>query len=128
MTHTGYEKAVNAYQDVQDKNVSSLEIGVRLHKGIIKNLYQAKDAYGEGRFEDTVDLNTKTNKILMALQSHLSPDMDDEASNWLNDFYNHVFLRTSAIFRHDDPVQEYADLIELVKPVHDKWAACIKTH
>jgi len=129
MTNTpGYTHAIGAYQDVQDKHMSGIEISVELYKGVIKNLYKAKEAFHDKRLEDVVELNTKNNKILIALQSNLSSDPADEASVWLNDFYNHIFLRMSSIFRHDDPVQEYDELIKLVKPVHDHWASFIPVY
>ena len=129
MTYTtGYEQATGAYQSVQEKHMDSIEIAVALYKGVIKSLYQAKDAYVENQLEDVVELNTKTIKIIMALQSHLNDDPEDETSSWLNDFYNHIFIRINRIFHAEDTPQEYNDLIELIKPVHDQWAACVKTH
>lgn len=119
---TGYDKALNAYQNAQDQHMNGAEIYAELLKGIIKNLYLARDAHKENDLEKLVELNAKTVKIITALRSSLDFEENKDASEWLSDFYIELMARVGRVLRAEDTEKEYDEIVELVKPVYQRWA------
>jgi len=120
---TGYDKALSAYRDAQDQqHMSGAEIYSELLKGIISNLYKMKDAFQEEDIPKVLELSDKTSQIVTALRSALDFDKEPEASRWLQNLYLELTLRLSKIFRVEDKEQHCDDMIELVKPVYERWA------
>ncbi|MGB0719333.1 MAG: flagellar protein FliS [Bdellovibrionales bacterium] len=116
-----YQKAASAYQSSSTGDLNGFEIVVELYKGILKNIEAAKTAYQAGELEEMVRLNDKTNKILVALQSHLNFEQGGEAAIFLNSFYNQIFARIVRVLRVDDTAAEYDQIAEAVKPVYEIW-------
>lgn len=116
-----YKNASSAYRSAYESNMSGMEIVAELYKGIIKNLEQAKRHYQDGVLDEMCTVNEKTNKILIALQSHLNMDEGGEAAQFLNTFYNGIFAKLTRVLSNDDPVAAYDEIIESVKPVYKIW-------
>lgn len=116
-----YQQAMGAYNNTNDSNMSGFEIVVELYKGMIKNIREAKIAQAEGKLEDMVKLIEKTNKILIALQSHIDKEQGGEAAEFLNDFYNGVFGTLARIHKAEDPQAEFDALLEHIQPVYEIW-------
>lgn len=115
-------QAATAYQSAHVNNMSGFEIVAELYQGMIKNIQQAKQAYKTGQLENMCALNSKTNKILMALKSHLNFEQGGQAAIFLNKLYSHIFLSITKILRSENPEQEFDRLIEILMPISMHWA------
>lgn len=122
-----YQQATSAYNTTQTTNASGLEIVVELYKGMIKNTEQAKLAYQQGKLDHMCELNKKTYKILIALQSNLDYEQGKDAADFLNDFYNRIFATLTKAIRKDDPVKEFNNVIEYIRPVYMRWNELAKS-
>ena len=116
-----YQQAMGAYTKTNDENMSGFEIVVELYKAMIKNIRAAKIAHAEGKLEEMVKQIEKTNKILIALQSHIDKDQGGEAAEFLNNFYNGVFGSLARIHKAEDPQAEFDALLENIQPVYEIW-------
>ncbi|MGH1397646.1 MAG: flagellar protein FliS [Alphaproteobacteria bacterium] len=116
-----HQNASSAYRTAYETNMSGMEIVAELYKGIIKNLEEAKRHYKAEKLDEMCNVNEKTNKILIALQSHLNMEEGGEASQFLNTFYNGIFAKLTRILSNDDVVAAYDEIIENVKPVYKIW-------
>jgi len=116
-----YKNASSAYRNVYETNMSGFEIVAELYKGIIKNLEEAKRLYKAEKLDEMCHVNEKTNKILIALQSHLNMEEGGEASQFLNTFYNGIFAKLTRILSNDDVAAGYDEIIESIKPVYKIW-------
>ena len=93
MTGNPYQQAMGAYSKTNDESMNGFEVVVELYKGMMKNIREAKIAYEEGKLEEMVKINEKTNKILIALQSNINKEQGGEAAEFLNQFYNGLFAK-----------------------------------
>ncbi len=119
--HTPHHNAASAYGQVQQANISGFEVVSELYKGMIRFVGQAKESYKIGRLDDMCMYIEKTNKILIALQSHLDFEQGGEASVFLNDFYNGIFGKLFKVLRADNPEAEFDEVYEILKPVAKIW-------
>ncbi len=120
-SYNSYEKAATAYRTAYVNSISGFEIVVELYKGMISNVKQAKIAYQEGRLEAMCQLNEKTGKILIALQSHLDFEKGGEAALYLNQLYNSVFASLARILRNKNPELAFDQIVAALWPVYQKW-------
>lgn len=116
-----HTNAANAYRDTAGEQMNGFEITVELYKGIIRNIEGARDAHKVGRLDDMVELNGKTNKILIALQSNLNFEEGGEAATFLDQFYTGIFASLSRILRVDDPQGEFEKILGYIQPVYEIW-------
>lgn len=116
-----YKNAASAYGQTQQANISGFEITSELYKGMIRFVGLAKTSYQNGRLDDMCTYIEKTNKILIALQSHLNFDEGGQASVFLNDFYNDIFARLFKVLRTENPEATFDEVHELLKPVAKIW-------
>lgn len=119
--NNSHHHASSAYRNMYETNMSGMEIVAELYKGMLKNIEAAKKAHAEGNFEEMVNLNTKTNKILMALQSNLDFEQGGEASLFLNQFYSGIFASLTKILSEEDPQARFDEIIDSIKPVYKIW-------
>ncbi|MFP4098543.1 MAG: flagellar export chaperone FliS [Alphaproteobacteria bacterium] len=117
-----YGNAAQAYKQAGQKALNPVEIVVALYEGIIRNLDEAKAAYGGNDLEKMCRINEKTFRILSALQSHLDFEQGGDTAPALNDFYKIIFVRLTKILEHDDPAQEFDYLKNNVHEVYAKWS------
>ena len=118
---TPHHDATNAYRTAYETNMSGMEIVAELYKGMIKNLEEAKRHYQAEKLDEMCNVNEKTNKILIGLQSHLNMEEGGEAAQFLNTFYNGIFAKLTRILSNDDVPIAYDELIESIKPVYKIW-------
>lgn len=116
-----YSDAATAYRDTYVSNMSGFEIVVELYKGIIQNIEQAKRSYESGRLDEVCASIEKTNRILVALQTHLDFDKGGEAALFLNEFYNGIFASLAQIFRKPNPEEEFDQILAHIQPVYEIW-------
>ncbi len=116
-----HSQATNAYRSSHVNTMSGFDIVVELYKGIIKNIEQAKESYKIGRLDDMCHHIEKTNKILIALQSHLNFEEGGEAAGTLNSFYNNTSGALVKVHRADNPEQEFDKIIASIQPVYEIW-------
>jgi flagellar biosynthetic protein FliS len=116
-----YKNASSAYGSMQQANISGFEVVSELYKGMIRFVGLAKSSYESGRLDDMCMYIEKTNKILMALQSHLDFEQGGEASVFLNDFYNGIFMKLFKVLRTSDPAASFDEIYEILKPVSKIW-------
>lgn len=122
MASNPYASATSAYSIRQDANMSGFEVTAKLYDGMLRFIGQAKNAHGEGKLEEMVNLIQKVNKILIALQSNLSFEgKANDASVFLNDLYTEVFKRLTFILRADDPQVEFDGIRTLLQPIAKMW-------
>lgn len=123
MTHekTPYHNAASAYGQAQQANISGFEVVAELYKGMIRFVGKAKESYNVGNLEDMCMHIEKTNKILIALQSHLDFEQGGEASIFLNDFYNSIFGKLFKVLREGDPEAIFDEVHEDLKPLAKLW-------
>ena len=123
MTHekTPYHNAASAYGQAQQANISGFEVVSELYKGMIRFVGQAKEAYCADDLESMCTYIEKTNKILIALQSHLDFEQGGEASVFLNDFYNGIFGKLFKVLRDGDPKEIFDEVHEDLKPLAKLW-------
>ena len=113
--------ATTAYQNAYVSNISGFQIVTELYKGMMGNIEQAKLAYQAGQLDKMCHLNEKTNRILIALQSHLDFDKGGDAAVFLNQFYNSIFASLAKILRKQQPEEEFDHIIAAIKPVYERW-------
>lgn len=118
-----YYHAASAYSNTQAGTMSGFEVVAELYKGMIKFVGQAKKSYQGGQLDDMCHYIQKTNKILMALQSHLDFEQGGEAAVFLNDFYTGMFSKLFKVLRADDPAAEFDEVHKMLLPVKDIWVA-----
>ena len=118
-----YHHAASAYGNTQKGTMSGFEVVAELYKGMIKFVGQAKQSYEKGRLDDMCLYIQKTNKILMALQSHLDFEQGGQAAVFLNDFYTGVFAKLFKVLKADNPAQEFDEVHNMLRPVKDIWIA-----
>ncbi len=116
-----YHTAATAYGNTQAGTMSGFEVVAELYKGMIKFVGQAKTAYEAGKLDDMCMYIQKTNKILMALQSHLDFEQGGEAAVFLNDFYTGIFAKLFKVLRAEDPLGEFDEVHAMLLPVKDIW-------
>lgn len=116
-----YQDAATAYQNSHVKNMSGFEIVVELYKGMIKNIEHAKESYTSGQLDVMSNHIQKTNRILVALQSHLDFEQGGEASLFLNQFYNGVFVSLTKILSNPNPEESFDQILEHVRHVYSIW-------
>lgn len=116
-----YSLASSAYRDSNTSTMSGFDIVVELYRGIINNIEQAKASYKEGRLDTMCNQIEKTNKILIALQSHLNFDQGGDAANVLNHFYTTTFGDLTSVLRKDNPEEEFDRIIGNIRPVYEIW-------
>ncbi len=116
-----HSQATNAYRSSHVNTMAGFDIVVELYKGIIKNIESAKESYKIGRLDDMCNYIDKTNKILIALQSHLNFEKGEEAAETLNHFYNNTFGALVQVLRKPNPEQEFDKIIASIQPVYEIW-------
>ncbi len=116
-----YQDAATAYQDAYVSNMSGFEIVVELYKGISKNILLAKKSYESEKLDEMCKYIEKTNKILIALQSHLNHDKGGEAAVYLNNFYNGIFVSLSKVLSQPKPAEAFDHILNTVQPVYEIW-------
>lgn len=115
--------AASAYGNTQAGTMSGFAVVAELYKGMIKFVGQAKNAYEVGRLDDMCMYIQKTNKILIALQSHLDFEQGGQASVFLNDFYTGVFAKLFKVLHAENPAAEFDEVHKMLRPVKDIWVA-----
>ena len=118
-----YHYATSAYSNAQSGTMTGFEVVAELYKGMIKFVGQAKNSYEKGRLDDMCLYIQKTNKILMALQSHLDFDQGGKAAVFLNDFYTGIFSRLFKVLNTENPAAEFDEVHNMLRPVKDIWVS-----
>lgn len=119
-----YTQAINAYgQAEKAKPLNGVQIAEKLYEAILKNLYKAKKLHEDGKLDEMVKVNANTFDIIAALQTRLNHEDEEakETSQFLYRFYNIVFVKLAMVLEIEDPIKEFDDLINYVKPVHQRW-------
>lgn len=125
MTKNPYQQASSAYKQADKDNLNGFQITAKLYEGIVKNLNDAKRCYQNNDLEEMVKINSNTFDILAALQSTLDQESEEakDYSDYLYRFYNIAFIKLAEVLEKDDPVAEYDDLINFVRPIYQQWQA-----
>jgi flagellar biosynthetic protein FliS len=117
-----HQDVAKAYQKTSHTdNMSGFQIIVALYEGMIRNIEQAKTAYKNNKLDEMSNLIVKTNKILIALQTHLDFEQGKDAADFLNNFYNSIFVSLTKILRKEDPVAEFDKILAYIQPVYRRW-------
>ncbi len=116
-----FQQATNVYRSASESNMSGFDVVVELYKGMIRNVENAKSAYKQGKLDEMCELIEKTNKILIALQSHLNFEDGGEAAQTLNTFYNGIFGSLAQILRTKTPEEDFDKVLKHLHKVYEIW-------
>jgi hypothetical protein len=121
------KRAVTAYGTASTQSKSERELMAEAMRMVINNLTLARDTYNANKFEDMLEHNKKTLKILDVLREELvgSGAINDPearpAASFLLRTYRDLILRVTDVLTMPSPADEYNTLIELVTQLYRKW-------
>lgn len=93
---------------------------VMLYDGAIRNIRQAKEAITAKRYEDRLNLLSRTSDILLGLQSALDFDQGGDIAKMLYDFYGSLEAQVRGIHRSNN-LGACDEVIKELKDMRDSW-------
>lgn len=120
-TNNPYGKALGAYQQTRDENLSQMEIVLELYKGMIRFLREAKAAHAKGDFETMMHWVDRFLKVVEALHVNVDDEAGGEDAQFLAEFYTVLTGRIGLVLDRPDPQHEFQQLIDYIQPVYERW-------
>lgn len=120
-----YGKALGAYQQTRDENLSQMEIVLELYKGMIRFLREAKAAHAKNDLETMMYWIDRFLKVIEALHVNLNEEEGGEDSQFLTEFYTVLTGRIGLVLDRPDPQREFQQLIDYIQPVYERWYALV---
>lgn len=113
-------KQHQAYTAAYQTTENPMQCLVMLYDGVLKLLYQAKDAVTEGRIEDRYNLLARACHVIDGLHASVNPEKGGDVAKTLDRYYHQLFKNIQAVNRLN--TQESVDKVIMdVKQMRDAW-------